>query len=72
MRKDGEAMKILMEMTEFKVVADGVECRVWNGVTEDEKQVFVFVHRIATQEDITELMKRQNPERLILKEDPIQ
>jgi hypothetical protein len=31
---------------------DGVEVRVWNGVTEDGIQVFLFVHRIATHADV--------------------
>jgi hypothetical protein len=39
-------MKILMESTEHVVSIDGVECRVWNGVTENDTQCFVMVHRI--------------------------
>jgi hypothetical protein len=42
-------MKILMEPTDHVVTVDGVECRVWNGVTEKDTQCFVFVHRIAVR-----------------------
>ena len=44
-------MKILMESTEHVVTVDGVECRVWNAVTENNTQCFVFVHRIAVAKD---------------------
>lgn len=44
-------MKIQMEPTEHIVAMDGVECRVWNGVTENDIQCFVFVHRIAVRND---------------------
>lgn len=48
----GSAMKILMESTEHVVTVDGVECRVWNAVTEkNHTQCFVFVHRIAVRND---------------------
>ena len=40
-------MKILMESTKHVITVDGVECRVWNAVTENDTQCFVFVHRIA-------------------------
>jgi hypothetical protein len=43
-------MKILMESTPHILIVDGVECRVWNGVTEDNTQCFVMVHRIAVRE----------------------
>ena len=42
-------MKILIESTEHVVIVDGVECRVWNAVTENDTQCFVFVHRIAVR-----------------------
>lgn len=59
-------MKILMEPTPHILIVDGVECRVWNGVTEDHNQVFVMVHRIATRIEIQELEER-NPESISLK-----
>ena len=43
-------MKILMEPTEHIVTVDGVECRVWNAVTEQDTQCFVLVHRIAVKD----------------------
>jgi hypothetical protein len=42
-------MKILMESSPHIVTVDGVECRVWNGVTEKDTQCFVLVHRIAVR-----------------------
>lgn len=42
-------VKILMESTKHIVMLDGVECRVWNAVTENETQCFVFVHRLAVR-----------------------
>ena len=42
-------MKILMESTEHIATLDGVECRVWNAVTENDIQCFIFVHRIAVR-----------------------
>lgn len=44
-------MKIQMEPTEHVVTVDGVECRIWNAVTENNTQCFVFVHRIAIRKD---------------------
>jgi hypothetical protein len=43
-------MKLLMESTEYVVKVGGVECRVWNGVTEQDTQVFVLVHRLLVRE----------------------
>jgi hypothetical protein len=42
-----------MEPTEILAKIDGVECRVWNGITEDDEHVIVFVHRIASQADLS-------------------
>ena len=41
-------MKIQMEPTEYIVKIDGVECRLWNGVTEKGSQLCVFMHSIGT------------------------
>lgn len=46
-------MIIQMEPTAHLVVIDGVECRLWNAVTESGSQCFVFVHRIALPVDVT-------------------
>lgn len=40
-------MTIQMVPTEHIVTLDGVECRLWNAVTERGSHCFVFVHRIA-------------------------
>jgi hypothetical protein len=54
-------MRVQMVPTDIVTTLDGVECRVWNGVTEDHKQVFVFVHRIASREEIEGLAERNQP-----------
>jgi hypothetical protein len=61
-------MKIKMESTEHVVSIDGVECRIWNAVTENNTACFVFVHRIAVrdgfefdQSEWTELLGRPEP-----------
>jgi hypothetical protein len=46
-------MKIQMEPTEHLVFVDGVECRVWNAITDRDTQCFVFVHRIGIPTDGT-------------------
>jgi hypothetical protein len=52
-------MRIQIEPTEMLGILDGVECRVWNGVTEDDEQVIVFVHRVASKADLgAELLPR--------------
>ena len=40
-------MKIQMEPTENIVKIDGVECRLWNAVTEKGSRLCVLVHSIA-------------------------
>lgn len=44
-------MKIWMEPTKHIMDVDGVEYRLWNGVTERDTQVFIFVHSIALRTD---------------------
>jgi hypothetical protein len=44
-------MKIQMESTEHVVSIDGVECRIWNAVTDTNIPCLVFVHRIAVHEE---------------------
>lgn len=46
-------MKIQMEPSEHIVLLDGVECRVWNAVTERGTQCFLFIHRIGLRSDET-------------------
>jgi hypothetical protein len=45
-------MRIQIEPTELFADTDGQECRIWNGITEDGQQVFVFVRWIATRADL--------------------
>jgi hypothetical protein len=59
-------MKIQMEATEHVVSIDGVECRIWNAVTDSNIPCFVFVHRIAVREEedleqFEDLLLRPNP-----------
>jgi len=52
-------MKIEMEATDNVTSIDGVEVRLWEGVTELGTRCKVFVHRIAVHkdEDATEFEK---------------
>lgn len=66
-------MKILMESTELVVSVDGVECRVWNAVTENDTQCFILVHRIGVrnsddQKEFAELLEQGSNVMMILKE----
>ena len=40
-------MKIRIESTDQITTLQGVECRVWKGITEQGTPCFVFVHRLA-------------------------
>lgn len=42
-------MRVQIEPTELVVDLNGVQARVWNGITESGVQVFVFVHRVAVR-----------------------
>ena len=71
-------MKIQMEPTENVVSIDGVECRIWNAVTDSNVQCFVFVHRIGVRNDSDlgafeqALAERPDPEALRLIDDATQ
>ncbi len=43
-------MKILIEPTEHIATVEGVVCRVWAGLTENETECVLFVHRIAVKD----------------------
>jgi len=40
-------MKIAIESTDQITILDGIDCRVWEGVTEAGIACTVFVHRVA-------------------------
>lgn len=46
-------MMIQMQSTDLIVDVDGVECRIWNAITEKGTQCFVYAHRIAIPNDGT-------------------
>jgi hypothetical protein len=50
-------LRIQIEPSEIFLMVNGVRCRVWNGVTEDDKQVFVFVAALASHEDMKPLLE---------------
>ena len=60
-------MKITIESTDETPTLDGVECRLWRGVSEGGVACLVYVHRIAVREDQNpadfeaELFTRPNP-----------
>lgn len=40
-------LRLQVEPTDIFIEVNGVRCRVWNGVSEDADQVFLFVARVA-------------------------
>jgi len=44
-------MRITIEATGLLTELDGVECRLWEGVTDQGTPCKVFVHRVAVHED---------------------
>ena len=58
---DDDQVKIQAESTHIVLELDGVECRVWNAVTETGEQCFLFVHRVATRGELQTLMEREQP-----------
>ena len=64
-------MKILMESTPHIVTVDGVDCRIWNAVTETDIQCFVFVHRVAVrdphdQKELSDLLEVPYPDVMVI------
>ena len=53
-------MKITIEPTPKLADFDGVQCRLWNGVSDAGVEVYVFVHRIAVPVD-PENQEKQAP-----------
>jgi hypothetical protein len=47
-------MRIQIEPTDILTDLDGVPVRVWNGITENGTQCFVFVHRVAVYSEDSE------------------
>lgn len=44
-------MRITIDSTEELTRIDGVECRIWRGVTERGVHCYAFIHRIAVRAD---------------------
>lgn len=44
-------MRIVMTATDVITTLDGVECRLWEGVTANGVRCKVFVHRVAVHND---------------------
>lgn len=52
-------MRIQAEPSKILTNLNGVTCRVWNGVTEDGEQIFLYVARVAIpDESRTELIEK--------------
>ena len=58
---DNDNLKIQAESTSIVVDLGGVECRVWNATTESGDQCFLFVHRVASRAELSELIKKPEP-----------
>lgn len=69
-------MRIQIEPTDKIVTLDGIQCRLWNGVTEDGTHVFLLVHRIGVHvdEDATKftqaLKEMDQPSTIVVKDVP--
>lgn len=44
-------MKLTIKATDKIIDVDGVECRLWEGETENGVSCYVFIHRIAVAND---------------------
>jgi hypothetical protein len=55
-----KSMGLLLEITKDTAKVNGVECRVWNAISETGKHCFLFVHLVAVsnEEDKSEFSKR--------------
>jgi hypothetical protein len=58
---DSDQVKVQAESTHILLNVDGVETRVWNAVTEDGEHVFLFVHRVASRNELSALLERPTP-----------
>lgn len=63
-----QKMRVQAEPTDILVTVDAVECRVWNAVTEDNRQCVLFVHRILFPDSSTSFSELEND--LIPKDPP--
>lgn len=54
-------MKVQAESTDILTQINGVEVRVWNAVTEQGEQIFLFVHRVASRGELKELLDVESP-----------
>ena len=61
-RATDEAFRVQAEPTEILVDLEGVECRVWNAITNQGDQVFLFVHRVASRGDLAALVPVTPPQ----------
>jgi hypothetical protein len=58
-------MKITIEATDQITRFEGVDCRVWKGVTERGTKCILFVHRLRTDADVDpEEFRRELDEQL--------
>lgn len=53
-------MRVQAEPTDMLIIVDGVPCRVWNAVTEDNRQCVLFVHRILFPDSSTSFSELEN------------
>lgn len=63
-RTEPPPIRIQAEPSQIIVNLDGVECRVWNAITETGEQIFLFVHRVASPSEIAALTERPQPQEL--------
>jgi hypothetical protein len=49
--------RIQIEPSEIFVNVNGVECRVWNGITEDDNQVYICVAAVISRTQLEGLVE---------------
>ncbi len=63
---------VLCSPTEYEITADGVHCRVWQGVIEGSGECLLLVHRVLTGDEATTafleatLIEKQYPQQIVL------
>jgi hypothetical protein len=61
-------LRVQAEPTTILLEVDGVPCRIWNAVTDQGEQVFLFVHRVAIKnaagDGLDELTEMASPSRI--------
>ena len=64
--------RVQAEPSHIIVNLDGLECRVWNAITETDEQLFLFVHTVASPSEIKALLERSKPDHITARNEDAQ